>query len=341
MISRASLAALALVGAGLMGVPAGAAAVPDPASGGATAVVAHDVPLTAELRRRILRYWTPDRMINAVPPMRPGPNPRSRRTKHRFIGLARRGPAGGPTIAARTAPSATSRGAVWPVDGRVRTTTGKVFFTMGGRDFLCSAGTVTSANQDTVVTAGHCVKNGTGVWADNWIFVPGYHDGAGPYGGFPARRMFVSTEWTSRAHDDHDVAMVALATSNGRPDGRHVAEAAGTQPIAFGRPRGRPVYGFGYPTSGRYDGERLVYCSGRPRPDPHADPRARTGGQGLSCDMTQGSSGGPWLAEFDANRGTGTITSVSSFKYAGDSGTMYGPYFGRAVRALYDRAQRG
>jgi V8-like Glu-specific endopeptidase len=349
MTSRASLPALALAVAGLVAVPAGAAADPDTATGDTTGdvtgavtrVVAHDVPLTAELRRRILRYWTPDRMISAVPPLRSGPYPRPRRmTTHRPAGPARPAAAGALTESA-PGPSASSRGAAWPAAGTVSTTTGKVFFTMDGRDYLCSASTVASTNRDTVVTAGHCAKNGTGAWAENWIFVPGYHDGAGPYGGFPARRMFVGTGWSGRGDDDHDVAMVALATSNGKPDGRHVADAAGTQAIGFGRPRGRQVYGFGYPTSGRYDGERLVYCSGRPHPDSHAGPAARTSGQGLRCDMTQGSSGGPWLAGFDTRRGTGTITSVSSFKYADDPGTMYGPYFGGAVRALYDRAQRG
>jgi V8-like Glu-specific endopeptidase len=347
MKSRASLAALALLVTGMVAVPAGAAADPDitasdrarAATGAVTRVVAHDVPLTAELRKSILRYWTPDRMINAVPPLRSGPYPRPRRmTSHRSTGPARRA-----TAATSTAPrpSASSRGAAWPAAGRVRTTTGKVFFTMGGRDYLCSASTVASANRDTVVTAGHCVKDGTGAWAENWIFVPGYRDGAGPYGGFPARRLFVGAGWSGRGDDDYDVAMVALATSTGKPDGRHVADAAGTQAIGFGRPRGRQVYGFGYPTTGRYDGDRLVYCSGRPHPDSHSGPRDRTSAQGLRCDMTQGSSGGPWLAGFDTTRGTGTITSVSSFKYADDAGTMYGPYFGRAVRTLYDRAQRG
>lgn len=36
----------------------------------------------------------------------------------------------------------------------------------------------------------------------------------------------------------------------------------------------------------------------------------------------------------------GTITSLSSFKYSDDERTMYGPYFGDAVKALFDTAQR-
>ncbi|HEY7483693.1 MAG TPA: trypsin-like peptidase domain-containing protein [Streptosporangiaceae bacterium] len=334
MNSRASLAAAASVVAGLIALPTSATAAPGPGADALTAVVIHDVPLTTEIEQRILRYWTPDRMTRALPPLRPGARSRPQPARLPY----RVAPQTVPFTSARrdtqqAAVSANSRGAVWPDQGRVRATTGKVFFTMGGRDYLCSAGTVTSANRDTVVTAGHCVKNGTGAWAENWIFVPGYRDGSGPAGGFVARRMFAGAQWSEHADDDYDVAMVALGTA----DGKHVTDAVGAQAIGFNRPRGNRVYGFGYPASGAYDGERLVYCSGRP----HTDAHSRAHGLGLRCDMTQGSSGGPWLTDFDPATGAGTFTSVSSFKYADDSGTMYGPYFGDAVRSLYDKAQRG
>jgi hypothetical protein len=32
---------------------------------------------------------------------------------------------------------------------------------------------------------------------------------------------------------------------------------------------------------------------------------------------------------------------VSSFKYADDATTMYGPYFGKPIHALYNQAQHG
>src|SRR5258708_13911741 len=125
--------------------------------------------------------------------------------------------------------------------------------------------------------------------------------------------------------------MVALGTV----DGRHAIDVVGAQKIAFDQPRGRQAYVFGYPATGRYDGEQLDYCSGRPRDDP----RGLTDSQGLRCDMTQGSSGGAWLSKFNPATGTGVITSVSSFKYADDSVPNYGPYFGAAVHKLYDQAQ--
>nr|BFE87517.1 hypothetical protein GCM10020093_101180 [Planobispora longispora] len=150
-------------------------------------------------------------------------------------------------------------------------TTGRVFLTLNGVDFVCSASSVRSANKDLVVTAGHCVKDGTGAWADNWTFVPGYDQGRQPYGQFTARRMFVAGPWSSSADDSHDIGMVAL---NAR-DGAHLTEAVGFQEIAFGSPRGRHTYGFGFPVDPPYNGEHLIYCAARSARTPTTRPATR------------------------------------------------------------------
>jgi V8-like Glu-specific endopeptidase len=51
-----------------------------------------------------------------------------------------------------------------------------------------------------VATAGHCVTDGEGAWADNWIFVPGYDAGRAPYGQFPARERRTVGKHGERAH---------------------------------------------------------------------------------------------------------------------------------------------
>ncbi|MEV7013433.1 hypothetical protein [Streptosporangium sp. NPDC051022] len=223
-------------------------------------------------------------------------------------------------------------GARWAAGGWVSHTTGRVFLTLDGVDFVCSASSVRSANRDLVVTAGHCLKDGAGAWADNWTFVPGYDRGRQPYGQFTARRMFVTGPWAREGDDSYDIGMVALNPRGGR----HLGEVVGAQDIAFGSARGRQTHGFGFPADAPYDGERLVYCAGPVRDDPHG----QTGDQGLRCDMTAGSSGGPWMSGFDPVTGRGTVTSVSSFKYSDDRGTMYGPYFGEIARQLYATSEK-
>ncbi|MEU7942798.1 trypsin-like serine peptidase [Microbispora bryophytorum] len=236
------------------------------------------------------------------------------------------------TRQAAAMPPATTSGTRWAAGGSVTRTTGRVFLTLNEVDFSCSASAVHGANRDLVVTAGHCVKDGAGDWAENWTFVPGYDEGRQPYGAFPARRMFVAGPWSRSGNDDYDVGMVAVDDR----DGRHLTDLVGGQPIAFDPPRSRRTYGFGFPADPPYDGERLLYCAGVP----HGDPQGQTRDQGLRCNLTAGASGGPWLSGFDPVSGRGTLTSVSSFKYSNDHRTMYGPYFGSAVRDLYRTAER-
>jgi V8-like Glu-specific endopeptidase len=293
--------------------------------------ITHRAAATSLEQARVLRYWTADRMVRARPPGRSmtmvtaipadvgGPVP------SQLVGLAKRG-----TTAVRSETSA----ADWPGGGTVARTTGKVFFTMGGQDFVCSAASVTSANANVVITAAHCVKNGAGHWAANWTFVPGYADGSRPYGTWTASRFFVSTGWTRSGNENDDVAFVTLNPHRTAGGSASIGQVVGGEDIAFGW-RPAQAYAFGFPAEAPYDGTALYYCSGRVTADPyHASADA-----GLNCDLTAGSSGGPWLSDFDPASGTGTITSVSSFKYDTDEATLYGPRLGALARVLFNQAQ--
>jgi V8-like Glu-specific endopeptidase len=284
-------------------------------------VVQHTAARSGGEQRRVLDYWTPARMAAAVPVGLLG-------EVGRVSGLLWT-PAEPRHQAA--APAVATSGARWMTQGAVTRTTGRVFLTMNGRDFVCSASAVKSASRDLVVTAGHCVKDGSGAWAQNWTFVPGYDSGRRPYGTYSARRVFVAGPWSRTGDDNYDVALIALNASGGR----HLTDVVGAQEIGFNGGRGLASYGFGFPADPPYDGEHLMYCAG----PVHGDPHRQTGDQGMRCDLTAGSSGGPWLTGFDPATGRGTITSVSSFKYSDDQGTMYGPYFGEAVKDLYATAK--
>jgi hypothetical protein len=233
----------------------------------------------------------------------------------------------------RAAGGGRTTGAAWTGGGAIARTAGKIFFTLGGTDYVCSGAVVASANADVAVTAGHCVSDGSGNWATNWTFVPGYSNGNAPYGSYPARRYFVAGPWTSSANEDYDVAFVALSTASVGGTATHVVSAVGGLGVAFGGQPGR-VDAFGYPAEPPYGGEQLYYCAGGTSPDPyHA-----TSDSGLNCAMTEGSSGGPWLSGFNGSTGVGTVTSVSSFKYDDGTDIMYGTTFGSSAKSLYQQA---
>ncbi|GAA1436890.1 trypsin-like serine peptidase [Nocardiopsis tropica] len=281
--------------------------------------------VTDTQHRAVLDYWTAERMAAAQPITS-------------MLEGALLPPAAHPApdgVDHQASPRADSRGERWTAGGLVTKTTGKVYLTMDGRDFTCSASVVDSANKSTVVTAGHCAKDGKGSWARNWTFVPGHDAGKDPYGRFTARDMLVAPQWSREADDSYDFAMVVLNKSGGTA----VQDEVGSQRISFGSwtadkvRDGVQVYTFGYPSASPFDGQDLHYCSGRTRPD--------TGGttaNGVRCSMTQGSSGGPWFTGFDTSTGRGTISSVVSFKYANDRSTQYGPRLGAEARKLYDHA---
>jgi V8-like Glu-specific endopeptidase len=237
------------------------------------------------------------------------------------------------------------QGLRWAHAGAVTRTTGKVFFTLDGTNYVCSGTAISSARQDVVLTAAHCVGNATGRWASNWLFVPGYRDGTQPYGAFTARKFYVSRQWSGDAQsasaERHDVAFVTVNPSNGR----RLGEAVGGQPVAFGDAAtklagkaGAGTYVFGYPSEPPFSGEYTDYCAGAAQ---RTSADAATDAVGLDCGMTAGDSGGPWLADFSPRTGTGTVIAVTTYKFSNDRGELYGTMLDANARELYDEANAG
>jgi V8-like Glu-specific endopeptidase len=226
--------------------------------------------------------------------------------------------------------------------GRVAAAVGKIFFTLGATDYVCSGALVRSKHVDVVLTAAHCVSDGHGGWATNWTFVPGYRDGAEPYGQYTARKFFVSPKWTGPGggSEQYDVAFVQVtpATLYG---GSRVASPPAGLPVRFAKSQGAAelprTYVFGYPALPPFSGLYANYCAGASRV-------ARTGSRrdstATACSMTAGDSGGPWFARFRPRGSGGAIVAVTTFKLAGNMRTLYGTVLGQAARALYRAATR-
>ncbi|POX40610.1 peptidase [Streptomyces sp. Ru73] len=220
-------------------------------------------------------------------------------------------------------------GGPWTGGGKVVQTAGRVFFTYKGRPASCSGDAVAGKNGSTVLTAGHCVKL-DGAWHTDWIFVPGYHDGRAPYGKWAAARTLSTPQWTASEDIDYDVGAAVVAPLGGK----RLTDVVGGQGVSFNSGYHRKMYAFGYPAAAPYDGNRLIHCSGTTTKDPFSSKD-----HGLPCNMTGGSSGGPWFRAFDEKTGTGLQTSVNSFGYTFLPNTMFGPYFGNDAKNLYVKAQ--
>ena len=65
-----------------------------------------------------------------------------------------------------------------PVHGAVELRVGRILFSSGGSDWICSGSVVSdgSSTVSVVLTAGHCVYDGTDGWSYNFLFMPGFDD---------------------------------------------------------------------------------------------------------------------------------------------------------------------
>ena len=217
--------------------------------------------------------------------------------------------------------------------GKVVQTTGKVFFTLGGGDYVCSGSSTVAANRSLVQTAGHCLNEGPGSFATNFTFVPGYDDGNAPHGEFAATNLWTSTQWADQGNIDYDIGYAVVGTAGGST----LTDAVGAQGVGFNLAKNATMYAFGYPAASPYDGSDIAWCNGPVA----ADTYGGTSAQGMVCNMTGGSSGGPWFINYSESTGIGTLNSVNSFKYNGGplADRMFGPYFGSVVQGVYNEAQ--
>lgn len=291
-------------------------------------VAVHEAAPSAAAQERAGDFWTAERMRNAAPldlveAGRGEADAAVPRGEKQTVAptLAGAGPVG---------PQAFPEGGgPWTGGGDVVSTAGRVFFTYGDRQASCSGNAVTGANRSTVLTAGHCVKL-EGNWHTDWIFVPGYHDGQAPYGKWTAAETMATPQWSASEDINYDVGAAVVNPL----DGRLLTDVVGGQGLAFNTGYNRDMYAFGFPAAAPYDGEKFIHCSGTTFRD-----FLLSSDHGMACDMTGGSSGGPWFTEFDEGSGTGLQSSVNSFKYNFMPDHMFGPYFGDDAKNLYNEAQ--
>ncbi|MFD0167712.1 trypsin-like serine peptidase [Streptomyces decoyicus] len=218
-----------------------------------------------------------------------------------------------------------------PWQGTAMKTVGRLFFVnANGADTWCTATAVKSANRSAVMTAAHCVRRGSSPDNTNivMVFVPGYSKGKMPYGAFAVRTAVTPRSWENDSVND----LATLVVDPGK-SGRKLTDIVDGQDIAFNRPVGGTISAFGYSATRPQLGEELLRCVGTAK--------EKSGIQAIPCDMSGGSSGGPWLADFNATTGKGVLVSVNSALDSLTPTEMQGEVLGATAKKVYERAQQG
>lgn len=239
------------------------------------------------------------------------------------------------------APPAAAEARPW--EGGAVDTVGRILWEAGdGRLGMCSGAIVDAPNGSVVATAAHCVRTAEEPKPprEAW-FVPGYDHDAATYrrDGWRVTSYHAPTEWDVTREQatilPYDYAFLTVETKNGRTlQQAHGANRLAFEPVA----EGSEVTAFGYPAARPYDGETLHYCAGETRVLREGEAAAaNVGGLVLEdCDMTAGSSGGPWLTEYDAATESGTLVAVLSV--GSGEGHVVGRPFPKRARALFEKA---
>ena len=223
-------------------------------------------------------------------------------------------------------------------------TVGKLFFSDGTFNFVCSA---SSIGNHAVWTAGHCVHSGgpSGSFFQDFMYIPGYKDGQ------PLVPVAVWDSWFTAVTVSGWGASSNLAFDHGgvvfNPTtvGGHKVSVVGTLGFGANLPDDQHWTQFGYPAAAPFNGGRMIICAAsRSTSDTSFDPNPRPVAHG--CDQTGGSSGGPWVLDFNQGTGGGSggasgggiLNGNTSYIYVipFEPEQMYSPYFGTGAINIFN-----
>jgi hypothetical protein len=200
-------------------------------------------------------------------------------------------------------------------------------FTLSGAHLgqhFCTASVVDSPAGDLVIAAAHCLH---GKQPGQVAFVPEYHRHHEPYGSWTVTRVFVDAAWARSGNPNDDVAFLVVSQP-GNPT--PVQQLTGGEKLATGWRAALLVQVIGYP-DGR---ERPITCTARTRAFGRRQMEFDCGG------YTDGTSGGPFLANVHPATGLGAVAGViGGYEQGGDTPSVsYSARFGPPIRNLYHEA---
>lgn len=286
----------------LTAVPAAASPVVPPAGGPPANAVVHVVSGAA--RSAASGYWTRARMASATP-------------------VSSATPVTGPDDAASQPPPGTPD----PVHFNGVPTVGALFFTTGSKAHFCTASVVDSVTLNLVLTAAHCVY-GSG-YATNIAYVPEWHSGVSPYGVWPVESITVASGWRQSQDPDLDFAFLKVAP----PSGQRLPAQLVTGGLILGTNTGyaHSIYVVGYNNTD----SQPIGCATRSF---EFEP---TQIEFYCNSFWDGTSGGPWITDFDQSTGTGVVIGdIGGYEQGGDyPWASYSVYYSWSILKLYLQAE--
>jgi hypothetical protein len=252
----------------------------------------------------------------------------------------------------------------WPYGGLVQKSTGRILFFFDGNAYVCTGTVLDDEVEDrtVILTAAHCAyqyRPQGGRFAEHALFIPDQDSTIGtksdetcsndPYGCWIPAFAVVDYRWTQQGFPNsvpYDYAFYVIPNDihahekgylhyGSNPPSQLLPEVAEPIPVdwEYNHYASDFTTGLGYSFDKDPD---FRYCAG--------DMSTKFGIKTYEnlwigvCEMTGGSSGGPWMVNTDSE-GRGTVVSVNSWGYTSSSG-MAGPNLSTGeAKCMYEKAK--
>ena len=130
-------------------------------------------------------------------------------------------------------------------------------------------------------------------WSTDVVFIPGRRPGKkkNPYGKFPAKELWTPLGWSADGDFTYDMGAFTVGKNK---KGKKLKKAVGALGFAYSQGRIQLWSVFGYPAAKPWHGNKVITCSAQHAVDDDIPSSDGPFTIGIGCDMTAGSSGGPW-----------------------------------------------
>jgi len=204
---------------------------------------------------------------------------------------------------------------------------GALFVRDASGGHFCTASVVASPGRDLLITAAHCINGGkNGGYRHDIVFIPDYRDGAAPFGVWTPAKLIVAPRWDADSDPAVDVGFVVLKPL----DGKNIEDVLGANTLGIDTGYRHLVRVTGYPATT----DAPVACIDWTSQQSTDQLRFACGG------YPGGTSGSPWVTDFNPRTRTGTIVGViGGYQQGGDTPAVsYSSYLGPDVERLYRQA---
>jgi V8-like Glu-specific endopeptidase len=214
---------------------------------------------------------------------------------------------------------------VWPYSTVV-----KIYFSDGGKNFVCSGAVWPNRS---VLTAGHCIYNPDAKrFHSHFIVIPQYKNGEQPLGSWGASEVFTTDAW-QKGDFSYDFGLIVTE----KQAGRNISYYTGYLGAQWNASLNQSWTVIGYPAARPFNGKVQQICIGSYA---ESDTTNSPAAVAIGCDLTGGSSGGPWIVSFRGTGGGNRINGLMSYGYASRKKASYSPYFGSTAKQFWDIARR-